>query len=118
MPTKNQINGGGVQYYKKLLAALKANIEPLVTLYHWDFPHIFQGKYGGWINETVTSLSADYTKICFQLFNQCSKNVLLAHVKAYRIYDKEFRKINEVNPPNCYKLILVEPQLVTHSSVI
>lgn len=126
---RSAVNIVGVNFYKDLIKKLKnAGIEPLVTLYHWDLPQIFQEKYGGWINETVTDLYADYARLCFELFGNevkhwltinepklicqagygsegfapglnskgigeyiCSYNVLLAHAKAYRIYDTEFR---------------------------
>lgn len=66
-PTK--INEAGVNYYKKLLKSLKDNnIQPLVTLYHWDLPQILQEKFGGWENETVADLFADYAKVCYKLF--------------------------------------------------
>lgn len=126
---RRKINPIGVEFYKNLIKALKnAGIEPLVTLYHWDLPQILEKQYGGWLNETVTDLFADYAKLCFELFGDeiqrwltinepklicqsgygsnghapginskgigeyaCSYNILLAHAKAYRIYDKLFR---------------------------
>ncbi|CAH1173792.1 unnamed protein product [Phaedon cochleariae] len=129
----DQVNSLGVKYYKNLFKELKANhIEPLVTLYHWDLPQPLQDSLGGWLNETVADLFADYARLCFELFNDdvtswitinepkqvclagygsgafapgiqsdgvgdyvCVKNVLLAHAKAYRIYDKEFRSRNK-----------------------
>lgn len=126
---RSYINKLGVHFYQDVIKKLKdAGIEPLVTLYHWDLPQILQSTYGGWLNETVTDLYADYARLCFELFGNdvknwltinepklicqsgyggnghapgvnsqgvgeyvCSHNVLLAHAKAYHIYDKEFR---------------------------
>lgn len=126
----NKINEAAVRYYKQVIKELKNNnIEPMVTLYHWDLPQILQEQLGGWLNETVADLFADYARVCFQLFGEdvkwwvtinepkqvclagygggyfapgivsngvgeyvCAKNVLLAHARAFRIYDKEFRQ--------------------------
>lgn len=43
------------------------NIEPFVTLYHWDLPQPLQ-DLGGWTNPLVVKWFADYAKICFELF--------------------------------------------------
>ncbi|XP_018568760.1 myrosinase 1-like isoform X2 [Anoplophora glabripennis] len=65
----DKINQAGVAYYKKLFAEMKANgIEPMVTLHHWDLPQSLQDSYGGWLNETITDLFADYARVCFELF--------------------------------------------------
>lgn len=126
----NTINVAGVRYYQNLIKELKDNnIEPMVTLYHWDLPQVLQEKLGGWLNASVADLFADYAKVCFNLFGNdvkwwvtinepkqvcnwgygsgfgppgvvsngvgeyvCAKNTLLAHAKAFRIYDQQFRK--------------------------
>lgn len=65
----NKVNQLGVQYYKNLLAELKSNnIEPLVTLYHWDLPQVLQTQMGGWLNESIADLFADYARVCYKLF--------------------------------------------------
>ncbi|XP_023310666.1 myrosinase 1-like [Anoplophora glabripennis] len=129
----DKINQAGVRYYKNLFAELKAaEVEPMVTLYHLDLPQPLQDEYGGWLNETVVDLFAEYARICFELFKDdvkmwitinepkqvchggygtgafapgvvsngvgeyiCAKNVILAHAKAYHIYDDEFRATNQ-----------------------
>ncbi|XP_018565439.1 myrosinase 1-like [Anoplophora glabripennis] len=64
----DQINKAGVEYYKNLINELKANnIEPFVTIYHWDLPQPLQ-EIGGWLNETLVDIFAEYAKTLFTLF--------------------------------------------------
>uniref|UniRef100_A0A0S7EF80 Putative glycosyl hydrolase n=1 Tax=Chrysomela populi TaxID=154003 RepID=A0A0S7EF80_CHRPP len=64
----DQINEAGVAYYRNLIAALRANnIEPLVTIYHWDMPmNIYE--LGGYINDSFADWYSDYAAVCFDLF--------------------------------------------------
>lgn len=64
----NVINKAGVAYYNKLIDALLAkNIEPVVTLYHWDLPQPIQ-DLGGWTNPITSEYFAQYARIVFGLF--------------------------------------------------
>uniref|UniRef100_A0A4W6G9L7 Lactase n=1 Tax=Lates calcarifer TaxID=8187 RepID=A0A4W6G9L7_LATCA len=63
--TNNHINEAGLNYYHRLLDALEAaNIQPQVTLYHWDLPLALQ-KVGGWENETIVHRFRDYADVLF-----------------------------------------------------
>ncbi|KAJ8924346.1 hypothetical protein NQ315_007142 [Exocentrus adspersus] len=66
--TTNHINVPGVVYYKNLIKELKANdIEPLVTIYHWDLPQVLQ-DIGGWTSEFIIEAYAEYARLVFELF--------------------------------------------------
>ncbi|XP_037646094.1 lactase-phlorizin hydrolase-like [Sebastes umbrosus] len=66
--TNNHINEAGLNYYHRLLDALEAaNIQPQVTLYHWDLPLALQ-KVGGWENETIVQRFRDYADVLFSQF--------------------------------------------------
>ncbi|XP_057652520.1 myrosinase 1-like [Diorhabda carinulata] len=66
----DNINQKGIAYYKNLIAKLKANnIEPLVTLYHWDLPQTLQ-DYGGFHNDSFNQWFADYARVCFENFGK------------------------------------------------
>ena len=63
-----EVNQAGVQYYHNLIdALLAAEIQPVVTLYHWDLPQVLQDQ-GGWLNASSADWFNDYAKICFQEF--------------------------------------------------
>ncbi len=58
-----EINPQGIQFYKDLAAELRAaDIEPIVTLYHWDLPYALHLK-GGWQNPEIVHWFADYTRV-------------------------------------------------------
>jgi beta-glucosidase len=58
----------GFAFYNRLIDAfVKAGIEPMVTLYHWDLPQALEDK-GGWANRAIVSAFADYATACAQAF--------------------------------------------------
>ncbi|XP_006820734.1 cytosolic beta-glucosidase-like [Saccoglossus kowalevskii] len=63
--TLNKINQAGIVYYRRLINALvEAEIEPVVTLFHWDLPQALQ-DIGGWSNEILTVYFKNYAELCF-----------------------------------------------------
>lgn len=57
-----QVNEAGLDFYDKLVDELVANdIEPYVTLFHWDYPNELFRK-GGWMNPDSPDWFAEYTK--------------------------------------------------------
>ncbi|XP_015240208.1 PREDICTED: lactase-phlorizin hydrolase-like [Cyprinodon variegatus] len=64
--TTKYINQAGLDYYNKVVDALiAANIQPQVTLYHWDLPQALQ-DVGGWENETIIERFKDYADVMFK----------------------------------------------------
>ena len=63
MPDEGVINKKGLQFYIDLVDELvKNNIEPLVTIFHWDTP-VWVYEKGAWLSETIISFFAQYTKV-------------------------------------------------------
>ncbi|XP_035460752.2 lactase-phlorizin hydrolase isoform X2 [Scophthalmus maximus] len=63
--TTNHINEAGLNYYHRLVdALLAANIQPHITLYHWDLPQALQ-DIGGWENENIIFKFRDYADFIF-----------------------------------------------------
>lgn len=55
------INTAGLDFYDRLVdALLEANIQPFVTLYHWDLPLALH-EQGGWARRSIVDHFADYT---------------------------------------------------------
>lgn len=58
-----EINKKGLQFYSDLVDKLLANgIEPMVTLYHWDYPYALHRK-GSWLNDDSPDWFLEYTKV-------------------------------------------------------
>ncbi len=57
------INPAGFDFYDRLVdELLAANIQPFVTLYHWDLPQALQDR-GGWGNRDMCGYFADYAAL-------------------------------------------------------
>lgn len=60
----------GLQYYDKVFAALKKyNIEPIVTLSHYEMPLHLVEAYGGWEDRRVVAFFVRYSKVCIDRFS-------------------------------------------------
>jgi beta-glucosidase len=65
---KEKINHKGVEFYDNLINELIANdIEPFITLYHWDLPLSLQ-KAGGWENRNTIDAFVEYARFMFDKF--------------------------------------------------
>ena len=57
------VNQKGLQFYSDLVDELiKNDIEPLVTIYHWDMPQAIFER-GGWLNPESVGWFENYTKV-------------------------------------------------------
>uniref|UniRef100_A0A8C0H6P5 Lactase n=1 Tax=Chelonoidis abingdonii TaxID=106734 RepID=A0A8C0H6P5_CHEAB len=76
---RNSFSPQGVNYYNKLInSLLDSNIEPMVTLFHWDLPQTLQ-HLGGWQNESIIDTFADYADFCFATFGDLVKFWITFH---------------------------------------
>lgn len=64
-----KINEKGIRFYNDIINELiKNEIEPFITLYHWELPYELHKK-GGWLNEECIRWFGDYAKIVAESFS-------------------------------------------------
>jgi beta-glucosidase len=62
-------NPKGLDFYSRLLDELGAGgIEPLCTIFHWDYPQALYQK-GGWLNRDSAAWFAEYTSLLADKFS-------------------------------------------------
>jgi len=67
-------NKKGLDFYRSLFKELKKyNIEPLVTLSHYEEPIGLLKKYNGWASKTMITDFVKYAKTCFTEFHNLVK---------------------------------------------
>ncbi|MGY3717891.1 glycoside hydrolase family 1 protein [Sutcliffiella cohnii] len=63
-----EVNKKGIEFYSNLIdELLKYNIEPLVTMYHFDLPLALHER-GGWGNRETVDAFEQYAKVLFEHF--------------------------------------------------
>lgn len=61
-----RVNQQGLDFYSRLVDELLANdIEPLLTLFHWDLPAALDDR-GGWLNRDSADWFAEYGRVMYR----------------------------------------------------
>lgn len=61
-----EVNPQGIEFYSNLIdECLKYNIDPIVTMYHFDLPAELQ-KNGGWSNRETIDAFVNFSKVLFE----------------------------------------------------
>lgn len=71
-----EVNEKGIAFYQSLIDELLANdIEPYITLFHWDYPSALMAR-GGWANPDSSKWFAYYTEVVAKAFGDKVKNYI------------------------------------------
>ena len=61
-----EVNRAGVEHYRAVIRACrKYNIEPIVTMYHFDLPWCLE-QQGGWLNRATIDAFEAYCRVLFE----------------------------------------------------
>ena len=70
------VNEAGIKFYNDIIdELLKNEIEPYITLYHWDLPVELHYK-GGWLNREVSEWFVEYAGIVAEKFSDRVKKFI------------------------------------------
>ncbi|WP_054950700.1 glycoside hydrolase family 1 protein [Numidum massiliense] len=70
---RGEINERGLRFYDDLInELLKYDIEPIITIYHWDVPQALMDAYGGWESRQIID---DFNDYCIALFKRFGDRV-------------------------------------------
>jgi len=74
---KGELNSKGIKFYDDLINELLTNdIEPFITLYHWDLPLEFN-KIGAWESQDVVNAFVEYSKVMFNSYGDRVKKWII-----------------------------------------
>lgn len=113
---EGEINLEGISFYNKVINKLiENNIEPFVTLYHFDLPFALVEKYNGWEGRETVYAFERFAKICFKEFGDRVKywqphneqNLIVRVNERINIYDeKDEYKIDKMRAQMDYNMCL------------
>ncbi len=70
---RGEINESGIAFYEDLIDELISNdIEPVLTLYHWDLPQALMDEYGGFESRKIID---DFNDYCIALYKRFASKV-------------------------------------------
>ncbi len=70
---KGEVNKKGIEFYHNVIDELLSNnIEPVLTIYHWDLPLALQEEYKGWEDRKIIE---DFSNYCEVLYEEYGKKV-------------------------------------------
>ncbi|MGH7812471.1 MAG: GH1 family beta-glucosidase [Candidatus Binataceae bacterium] len=74
---KGAVNQRGIDFYNRVIDTMLAhNVQPWVTLYHWDLPQALEDQ-GGWPNRDLAEHFRDYAMVCADAFGDRVKHWML-----------------------------------------
>lgn len=69
-----RVNQKGLDFYHRVIdRTLELELEPWITLYHWDLPQALQDK-GGWTNRDIVNWFSEYANLMTKTFGDKVKH--------------------------------------------
>ncbi|MBP2642962.1 MAG: beta-glucosidase/6-phospho-beta-glucosidase/beta-galactosidase [Firmicutes bacterium] len=113
---RGEINQKGLDFYNNLINELiKFNIEPIITVYHFDLPYLLQ-QQGGWSNRATIDAFVEYVKILFMHFGDRVKywltineqNIMILHGSVLGLGNEDGKELYQLN----HHMLLAQAQVM------
>lgn len=113
-------NQKGIDFYNKLINLLvKNNIEPIVTIFHFDCPISLVEQYGGWASRRAIDDYYRYAETLFELFGDrvhywltINEQSLLANVPSMNgIQDNNLHELRQKSENSNYYMFLAQAKV-------
>lgn len=76
---EGDINNDGVEFYHNVIdECLRQNLEPWITLFHWDLPQKLS-DIGGWTNRKIVNTFCNYADFCSKEFGTKVKHWIVVN---------------------------------------
>jgi len=112
------LNQKGLDFYDRLIdELLKNNIEPWLTLYHWDLPFELERK-GGWRNRDIMYWISDYTRVITEKFSDRVKNYFTLNEMPCILCGYQGWFAPGLVLPNSEHLNIIHNMLLSHGSMV
>eukprot|EP00253_Pinus_taeda_P010575 PITA_10575 len=86
-PRHGSVNQEGIAYYNNLINELLNNdIEPFITLFHWDLPQALEDEYMGFLSQKIVEDFRVYAEECFRAFGDRVKYWVTVNEQLYFSY--------------------------------
>ncbi|KAH9321277.1 hypothetical protein KI387_015916, partial [Taxus chinensis] len=119
---KGGINKDGVAYYNNLInELLKHDIQPFVTLFHFDLPQVLEDEYAGFLSQNIVKDFAAYSEVCFREFGDRVKHwITLNEPYAYASsgYDTGSLAPGHHSNPGTEPYIVAHNLLLSHAAAV
>ena len=100
-----RVNEKGIDFYNKIINELIANdIEPLVTIYHFDLPQALVDEFGGWTNRKCIDYYEQYARTLFENFGDRVKKWITINEQLIVMFASDMNGIYEKNSEKSMKL--------------
>jgi len=86
-PRHGGVNQEGIAYYNNLINELHKNdIEPFITLFHWDLPQALENEYMGFLSQKIVEDFGLFAEECFRAFGDRVKYWVTINEQLYFSY--------------------------------
>ncbi len=100
-------NQKGIEFYRNVFTELrKYNIEPLVTIWHFDTPLYLEEHYGGWKNRKLIEFYTRFAQTCFEefkglvkywlTFNEINNTVMFLEMFGNKASDEDYQNAYQI----------------------